>query len=124
MKNSLEVKIKYSVKNFLDEIRDKNLQIISHFDTDGITSASIMIQSLKKLDQKFSLKIVKALNKDIINSLDKNKPVLFLDLASGSLKDIEESGIKKVFIIDHHEIIESIPLNVEIVNSELEPIGR
>ena len=119
MKNSLEVKIKYSVKNFLDEIRDKNLQIISHFDTDGITSASIMIQSLKKLDQKFSLKIVKALNKDIINSLDKNKPVLFLDLASGSLKDIEESGIKKVFIIDHHEIIESIPLNVEIVNSEL-----
>ncbi len=119
MENSLEVKIKYSVRNFLDEIENKDLQIISHFDTDGITSASIMIQSLKKLDQKFSLKIVKSLNKEIINLLDKNKPVLFLDLASGSLNDIEESEIKKVFIIDHHEIIESIPLNVEIINSEL-----
>ena len=60
MENNLEVKIKYTVKNFLDEIKDKNLQIISHFDTDGITSASIMIQTLKKMDQKFSIKIVKA----------------------------------------------------------------
>jgi len=119
MENSLEVKIKYTVKNFLDEIKGKNLQIISHFDTDGITSASIIIQSLKKIDQKFSLKIVKALNKKIINSLDKNKPVLFIDLASGNLKDIEESNIKKTFIIDHHEIEEEIPLNTEIVNPEL-----
>jgi RecJ-like exonuclease len=119
MENSLEVKIKYTVKNFLDEIKDKNLQIISHFDTDGITSASIMIQALKKIDQKFSLKIVKALNKNIINSLDPTKPVLFLDLASGNLKDIKDAGIKKSFIIDHHEIEEEIPWNIEIVNPEL-----
>jgi RecJ-like exonuclease len=119
MENSLEVKIKYSAKHFLNEIEGKNLQIISHFDTDGITSASIMIQSLKKLDQKFSLKIVKGLNKEIINSLDKNKPILFLDLASGSLKDIEDAGIKKAFIIDHHEITEGIPINIEIINPDL-----
>ena len=119
MENNLEVKIKYTVKNFLDEIKDKNLQIISHFDTDGITSASIMIQTLKKMDQKFSIKIVKALNKKIINSLNKDRPTLFIDLASGSLKDIEESGIKKAFIIDHHEIEEELPINVEIVNPEL-----
>ena len=79
MENSLEVKIKYVAKNFLEEIKEKDLQIISHFDTDGITSAAIIIQALKNKDQKFSLKILKNLTKESIENLDKEKPVLFLD---------------------------------------------
>jgi single-stranded-DNA-specific exonuclease len=119
MENSLEVKIKYVAKSFLEEIKEKNLQIISHFDTDGITSAAIIIQALKNKDKKFSLKIIKNLTKELIESLDKEKPVLFLDLASGSLEKIKESNLKKVYIIDHHEINEEIPINVEIINPVL-----
>lgn len=117
--NTLEVKLLYIVKNFLEEIKDNEVEIISHFDTDGITSASIMIQALKKIDQKFSLKIIKSLNKKFIDSLDKNKIILFLDLASGSLDHIKEANLKKIFIIDHHEMTQEIPLNVEIINPEL-----
>jgi single-stranded DNA-specific DHH superfamily exonuclease len=58
------VKIGDVSKNFLDEIKGNHLEIISHFDTDGIASASIMIQTLKKLDQPFSLKIIKSLDKE------------------------------------------------------------
>jgi len=116
---SLKEKIKCVVKEFLEKSKDKEIQIISHFDTDGITSAAIMIQALKRLDRKFSLKIVKSLEEQFIYDLPKNKLTLFLDLASGSLKQIEESKLEDVFIIDHHEIIHEIPEKVTIINSEL-----
>ncbi|MDP3965947.1 MAG: DHH family phosphoesterase [archaeon] len=107
-------------ESFILETKGKGVEIISHFDTDGITSAAIMVQALKRLDKKFSLKIVKGLNRKIIDSVDKEKIVLFLDLASGSLKEIKESNLKKVFIIDHHELNkEDIPENVKMVNPEL-----
>ncbi len=118
-KNVLEVKIKYVVMNFLDEIKQKDLLVISHFDTDGITAATIMLQTLKKLDQPFSLKIVKSLNKEFIENLPKEKIILFLDLASGNIEDIKQANLKKVFIIDHHEIQEKIPENIEIINPKL-----
>ena len=119
MINNLELKIREVASIFLEKTRDKEIQIISHFDTDGITSAAIMIQTLKELDIKFNLKIIKGLNQNFIKNLPKNKIILFLDLASGSLDYIEESGLEKVFIIDHHEITQKIPENVIIINPQL-----
>ena len=116
---SLEKRIKYVVKEFLEKSKDKEIQIISHFDTDGITSAAIMVQALKRLDKRFSLRIVKSLEEQFIYDLPKGKLTLFLDLGSGSLKHIEESKLEEVFIIDHHEIIHDIPKKVTIINSEL-----
>jgi len=115
----LEEKIKYVVKEFLEKSKDKEIQVISHFDTDGITSAAIMVQTLKKLDKKFSLKIIKSLEEQFIYDLPKEKLTLFIDLASGSLNHIEESRLEDVFIIDHHEITQEIPKKVTIINSEL-----
>ena len=115
----LEKEINSIVEKFLDESKDREIQIISHFDTDGITSAAIMIQSLKKLDKKFSLKIVKGLEEDLIYKLPKNKTILFLDLASGMLDHIKKSGLKNVFIIDHHEVVQEIPEGVVMLNPML-----
>jgi RecJ-like exonuclease len=115
----LEVKIKFTAKNFLNQIKGENIQIISHFDTDGITSATIMLKTLKRLDQQFSLKIIKSLTKNFIESLDKNKITVFLDLASNSLNYLKNLNFKKVYIIDHHEITENIPENIEIINPQL-----
>tara|TARA_Y100000034_G_scaffold17454_1_gene19096 strand:- start:13052 stop:14383 length:1332 start_codon:yes stop_codon:yes gene_type:complete len=117
--NSLEVEIEVIVKKFLEKSQDKEIQIISHFDTDGITSASIIIQTLKKLDKVFSIKIIKGLEEQFIYDLPKEKLILFLDLASGSLNHISNSQLKDVFIIDHHEITQDIPENVHIINPEL-----
>jgi len=117
--NMLNVKLRYTAKDFLNQIKGEELYVISHFDTDGITSASIMIKTLKRLDQKFTLKIVKSLNKKIINSLPKDKIILFLDLASNNLEDISLANLKKTYIIDHHEVTEEIPSNIEIVNPQL-----
>ena len=87
----LKKEIKSAVEKFLEKSGEKEIQVISHFDTDGITSAAIMIQSLKRLDKKFSLKIVKGLEKELIYKLPKNKTILFLDLASSMLDNIKKA---------------------------------
>ncbi len=114
--DSLEKEIKAKTKEFLKKSENKEILLISHFDTDGITSAAIMIQALEKLDKRFSVKIVKYLEEEMIYDLPKNKLILFLDLASGSLDYIKKAGLKNVFIIDHHEIVQKIPDNVAILN--------
>jgi RecJ-like exonuclease len=116
---SLEKSMKDSVEKFLQVSKDREILVVSHFDTDGISSAAIMIQALKIMDKKFSLKILKRLDPEFIYKLEKNKPVIFLDLASGMLDNIRESGVSEVFIIDHHEIVQNIPENVTIVNPML-----
>jgi len=116
---NLEIELKNFSQEFLEKIKGRRLQVVSHFDTDGITSARIMIGALKRLDQSFELKIVKNLTREFISSLSKNKVTLFLDLASGSLKEIGESQLREVFIVDHHEIQGEIPQNVRILNPEL-----
>lgn len=117
--NSLEKEIKVVSKKFLKDSENKEIFLISHFDTDGITSAAIMIQALEKLDKRFSVKIVNRLEEGIIYELPKNKLILFLDLASGSLDHIKKAGLKDVFIIDHHEIVQEIPKDVTILNPTL-----
>lgn len=116
---SLDNSIKDIVKKFLDLTYQKETLIISHFDTDGITSAAIMVQAMKKIDRKFSVKIVKSLNEEFILKLPKNKIILFIDLASGSLNHIEKAKLKNVFIIDHHELTSNIPENIEMINPHL-----
>jgi RecJ-like exonuclease len=117
--DSLEKEIKVVSKKFLEDSENKEIFLISHFDTDGITSAAIMIQALEKLDKRFSVKIIKRLEEEMIYELPKNKLILFLDLASGSLDYIEKAGLKDVFIIDHHEIVQKIPKGVTILNPML-----
>ncbi len=119
IENSLQLEIEKSAKRFLETSQNKEIQIISHFDTDGITSAAIMIQALKRLDRNFSVKIIKSLDKEFIDYLPKNKLTIFLDLASNSLKEISESGFSEAFIIDHHEISQEIPESINIVNPHL-----
>jgi len=116
----LDVEIEKVAKDFLEKSKEKQIEIISHFDTDGISSAAIMAQALKKLDINFSVKIYKSLNKEIIENLSPEKITLFLDLASGSLDHIKDSKLKDVFILDHHEISGEIPENVKIINPELD----
>lgn len=117
--NLLTNEIKSIANDFLEKTKNKDIQIISHNDTDGITSAAIMIRTLKKLDKTFSVKIIKNLEESVIQNLDKNKITIFLDLASNGLDYIKKHNIQDVFIIDHHELIQEIPENVKIINPQL-----
>ena len=116
---SLEERITNVAEKFLEESKDKEIYVVSHFDTDGISSAAIMSRALQEMDKQFSVKIVKSLEEEFIKNLPRDKLILFLDLASGSLDYIKKYEFEKVFIIDHHEITQEVPENVEIINTEL-----
>jgi RecJ-like exonuclease len=118
MGDSIIESIKRVASEFLEKSKHKDIFIVSHFDTDGITCATIMINSLRRLDRKFSVKIVKSLDKNFLDNLPKDKLILFLDLASSSLNYISSLGLENVFVIDHHQINE-VPENIFVVNSEL-----
>ncbi len=116
--NSLNDRIAQISEEFLRTPKEKDVQIISHFDTDGITAASIIIKCLKRLDRKFNTLIVKSLTPEIISQLPENRILFFLDLSSNSL-DYLKNLKQDIFIIDHHEITQKIPENIFIVNSQL-----
>jgi len=116
---NLESAIESMASKFMEASISKEILVISHFDTDGITSATIMIQTLKKLDKQFSVKIVKRLEEETILSLPKDKVVIFLDLASASLHHLAKINHENLFIIDHHQVFQEIPGSVNIVNPQL-----
>lgn len=115
----LESQIEIVADKFAEAIATKEIFVISHFDTDGITSATILIQTLRKLDKRFSVKIVKRLEEETLVNLPKDKVIIFLDLASGSLEYISKLNQKDIFIIDHHEVFQAVPEGINIVNPEL-----
>ncbi len=110
--------IKTVAKKFLEKTYNKEVYIISHFDTDGITSAAIIIRAFQRLGMKFQLKIVRGLEESIFKELPEDKLILFLDLASNSFQHIKKLKTE-VFILDHHEIVSEIPENVTIINPHL-----
>ncbi len=109
-------------KEFLRSIKEKPVRIISHHDTDGITSATIIAKALKRLDKKFSIKIVKSLTEVIIKKeLEKQKKqvIMFTDLASNSLEHFQNLE-EPIFILDHHEIHkEDLNERIKIINPHL-----
>jgi single-stranded-DNA-specific exonuclease len=99
----------------------KQITVISHFDTDGITSAAIFSKALKRWQKKFSLKIVKGLESEFIKELPESNILIFLDLASNSLEEIAKKNTE-VFILDHHELASPetpLPKNVTMINPVL-----
>jgi len=106
------------IKTFLEKSQNREIRIISHNDTDGITSAAIFTRTLERLDKTFSIKVVKQLEKEIIENLPKDKVIVFLDLGSNNLNDLKKIK-NNVFIIDHHEITQEVPEKINIINPHL-----
>ncbi|MFA4960613.1 MAG: DHH family phosphoesterase [Candidatus Pacearchaeota archaeon] len=107
---------------FLELSKNKTIRIISHYDTDGITSAAILIKTLVRLDKKFSIKIIKGLEEEIIKKELLRQPkelIIFSDLASGNLEHFQNLR-EPIFILDHHEIKkEMLNDKIKILNPHL-----
>jgi len=114
----MEKAIKKSAERFLQKSKNKKIKIISHYDTDGITSAAILSKTLKKLDKDFSVKIIKNLRKNFLKELNNEELIIFLDLGSSLLEEINQIN-SDIFILDHHEIKNQPGENTSIINPHL-----
>ncbi len=91
--------------NEFKKLKNDPLRVISHLDCDGLTSAGIMVNILKRENKKFVLSIVKQLNEKIIEelSLENYNTIIFTDLGSGYIHLIKKYlNNKIIFIFDHH----------------------
>ncbi len=105
-------------KVFLEKTYGKKIHVVSHYDTDGISSAAIFSKTLERIYRQFSVKIIKQLDLEEVNSFPKDKIIFLLDLGSGNLNLLADAK-NEIFIIDHHEISGEIPENVKIINPHL-----
>lgn len=121
---NLKKRMQKGIRQIIEKIESlsikKPIKIISHFDTDGITSAAIFSKTLQRWKKSFSLQIVKSLDEEFIKSLPESYVLVFLDLASGSLHHLQQKNTE-IIIIDHHEIpSEDVPERINILNPHLE----
>lgn len=106
--------------DYFRTIAKEPITIVSHYDTDGITAASILSKAFQREDLKFHVKIIKQLERELIEEFkndEKIKTIFFLDLGSGGLEYIKEMK-SNVFILDHHELSyeDSLPENIKLIN--------
>tara|TARA_Y100000034_G_scaffold81473_1_gene97653 strand:+ start:2721 stop:4058 length:1338 start_codon:yes stop_codon:yes gene_type:complete len=106
-------------KEFLEKIQNQRVLLISHFDTDGITSAAIMTKTLEKLSIQFSTKIVKQFTINEIAEIPKDRIIILLDIGSNHLLELSILP-NQIFIIDHHELKNKlVPQNIKMINPHL-----
>lgn len=114
----IEKAVEDFTKKFLEKIKNKKIHLISHFDTDGITSATILSKTLRRLSKQFSVKILKQLDEEQIKLFPEDKVIILLDLGAGSLEILSKLK-NEIFIIDHHELTKKLSKNIHILNPHL-----
>ena len=90
-----------------EKIKNTNslIQLVSHLDADGLSSAAIMATVLCNLEKEFQITFVKMVKPEIVKTLNERKPdmVIFTDVGSGYLDVLKEID-SEIIILDHHEI--------------------
>ncbi|MEM4703104.1 MAG: DHH family phosphoesterase [Candidatus Pacearchaeota archaeon] len=118
------MEIKEAVLRFKDVLNLNGIiRVVTHIDTDGLTSAAILIHALKKLDQQFWVASVKQLEDAYIKQLyeearkKKWKAIFFLDLGSNKLAELAKFAEHvKIIILDHHGLAERLVIGGAIEN--------
>lgn len=98
-----------SFKAIDSEYKSGPVRVVSHLDSDGISSAAIIIRALENEGLQYELSIIQQLSTEMIDSIAKedHKIIFFTDLGSGNIEEVHNrlrSYDKKIFILDHHEI--------------------
>tara|TARA_B100002003_G_scaffold107553_1_gene99866 strand:+ start:503 stop:1831 length:1329 start_codon:yes stop_codon:yes gene_type:complete len=109
-------------EEFLKLSPEKEIRIISNSENEGITSTAILIRTFKRLDRKFSSKIIKkqdneALDKEL--KLNKEKIIFLINLKISNLEILNKIN-KTIFIIDNNQLkIKNVNEKIKIISPYL-----
>ncbi|UCH37798.1 MAG: DHH family phosphoesterase [Candidatus Bathyarchaeota archaeon] len=93
--------------------REQFIRIVSHLDADGICAASILGQTLRRVNTSFGIRIWKQFDEHAVQELATDHSlIVFTDLGSGNL-DLIQTNLKNnnILVFDHHE-----PQDISISN--------
>jgi single-stranded-DNA-specific exonuclease len=94
-------------------------RIISHYDADGITAATIMCKALFRKNYDFHVSLMRNPFTKGLEKVQKehNDFIIFTDLGSGQLEMIEKIPVQSI-IIDHHQLKkERVPDHILQINA-------
>ncbi|MCX8158416.1 MAG: DHH family phosphoesterase [Candidatus Diapherotrites archaeon] len=97
----------------LKEARDflleqEKVNIISHYDADGLCAAAILAKTCKRSNIDFNVKIIKQLYKESIEEIKKMEgSFVFADLGSGQI-DLIRNNFSNFLILDHHQTVSKL----------------
>lgn len=109
-------------KAVLEIRKAEKIRIISHYDCDGLCSATILKKALEREGKEFSIEIAKQVDNELISKLENAEEdlLVFSDLGSGYLELLEKLD-KKIIVLDHHQPSKERPSkNIEHINPILE----
>lgn len=111
-------------KKAAEEImKAERIEVVSHFDCDGIASAAIISKALERAGKTFGMNIAKQIKPELIEKIREKNPelVIFTDLGSGYMEDVEKLDCK-IIISDHH-VIKKDTKNKNIIHINPELFG-
>lgn len=81
-----------------------SIRVISHYDADGITAATIVCIALLRQGYNFQVTLMQNPFSEGFRRLndEENELIIFCDMGSGQIKEIEKLGCKAI-ICDHHQ---------------------
>lgn len=97
--------VKKTSEFFLDN-KPHRTRILSHLDADGITSASIILKTMNRLNILYNLSITQTLTNTILNlsNKDNSDMIIITDLGSSQISEIAKIiKNKKIILLDHHD---------------------
>jgi len=115
----LEEAVRYAADLVFSLPKKEKIRIIGHVDADGIASAAIVAIALARAGYRFHISIKKTvpnLIEEIKN--EENSLIIFVDIGSSYLKEMEECE-NNVIVLEHHIGGKEVPSNVMYINARL-----
>jgi len=100
-------------------MKEKKVRLVSHYDADGLCSASIMMRALLREGASFDVRIIKQLTASEIAALDigENDILMLTDLGSGQIAGLSDILDRtQVIVLDHHDPVRKDHMNLMHVN--------
>ncbi|MDQ3717779.1 MAG: DHH family phosphoesterase [Thermoproteota archaeon] len=83
-----------------------DISIITHLDADGIAAGSIMAMALRRMDARYSVRVVSDMNSSVIENMKSEGHDFYVitDLGGGWATNLKTALDDKWLIVDHHQI--------------------
>ena len=121
MSSTLQSRAKKGAKLIKQQAPETRFRVISHYDADGISAATIICLALQREGYDFHATLMRNPFTEGLEKVKKedNSIIIFTDMGSGQLPMLETFS-SQMIIIDHHQIIkEKTAENILQINANL-----
>ena len=96
-----------AAESFLSQaLRDRErVQVVSHLDADGLSSAAVVLETLRRLGIEYDLRVVHTIDDEEAHTIAQLHAAryIFVDIGSGQLGPLVDHLRAPALVLDHHE---------------------